>query len=150
MGEVYRSAKTQADLISGDISCIAGQYVRLGTYVVKAGEMISVGYGAQSAMNEAQGRYFARLEDSAGNILSGTLRLSVYSPLDRPIEIIGEMRTEQLNTDPVDRTKQIPFPEDQAWITRDKKLVLEFCCDTTVTLTKSKSTVLMDTTQAVV
>lgn len=152
MGEVYRSAKTQADFIPADVSVIAGQFVRLGSYTVKAGEVISVGYGAQSAQNEAQGRIFAKMMNTAGTPaeLRGTIRLSVYSPLDRPIEIICEFRTEQLNTDPVNRTLQIPFPEDQAWISRDKKLVLEFNSDTTDTLSHTNSAFRMDTTQGVV
>jgi hypothetical protein len=63
---------------------------------------------------------------------------------------LGEWRTETLRTVVSDRTKQIPFPEDDLFVSEDKKLVLEFKSDTSATLGKVNSTVLIDITKATV
>jgi hypothetical protein len=154
MAEVYRSAFTKDKLInSATVQLVAAEFVKLGEYKVEAGEMVSIGYGQQSGQQNAQGRIYVDLKDNGvapGLDLNGTVRLSVYSPQNRPIEILGEWRTETLRTDITDRTLQVPFPEDDLWISEDKKLVLEFASDGSEVLGKTNSTYIMDITQAVV
>jgi hypothetical protein len=152
--EIYRSAFTKNDLFKAStVSCNAGEYTRVGEYKVVAGELVSVGAGDQSGQESAQGRIFIDIKDngtSPGANVDGVVRLTVYSPQDRPIEILGEWRTETLRTVVTDRTKQIPFPEDDLFVSEDKKLVLEFKSDTSATLGKVNSTVLIDITKATV
>lgn len=148
--EKYRSAFTKSELISGDVVCAAGQFNRLGAYVVKAGEAISVGFGNQSGQQNAQGRIYIDLKDNAaapGANTNGLLRMVAYSPQDRPVEIIWEARTESLRTNSSDRTQQNPYQEHDLMVPEDKKLVLEFLPDAAVTVGKANSTVLMDITR---
>jgi hypothetical protein len=152
MGEVYRGAFTKTDLISAATkTTVAGEYVRLGVYTVQAGEIISIGYGMLSGQDNAVGRIYMDLKDGSATpaALNGTVRLSAFSAQDRPQEILFEARTEAINNNGTDRTKQMPFPEHDLWLTEDKKLVLEFCCDTAATLTKANCTILMDITRGV-
>jgi uncharacterized protein YneR len=148
----FRTAFTKAHLLDGDTAVTAGTFMKVGEYKVQAGEMVSMGFGQQSGQQNAQGRIFADLKNGATTPvdLNGTIRFSVYSAQDRPLEIISEYRTETLRTDVSDRTLQVPLPEDDLWISEDKKLVLEFQSDTSDTVTAANSTVIIDMTQAVV
>jgi hypothetical protein len=151
MAERYRSAFTKNDLItSASQVLVLGQYNKLGQYVVNAGETISIGYGALSGMDNALGRIYGVMKDGSSVEIKGKLRLSVYSPQDRPMKIIWEMRTEAINTAATDRTKQSPLPEGVELVTEDKKIVLEFLPDTAGTLTKANCDLIMDITQGVV
>lgn len=148
--EIYRSAFTQEDLVSGaTVSVIGGQFVRTGEYDTKAGEAVCVGWGGQSGQESAQGRIFMKLMDDQATpvLINGLIRMSIYSPQDRPIEILGEWRTETLYTNETDRTKQISFPEHAAGATEDKKIVLEFKADASATLVKANSKIVMDITR---
>jgi hypothetical protein len=149
--EVYRSSMTEDEMIGkATVSVLTGVPTKLGEYVVRAGEMVSVGYGKQSGLHDATGRFFAKLLNAASVELRGKLRLSVYSPQDRPMMILAEYDTDIVNDNETDRTKQTPFPENAAWISEDKKLVLEFIAKADGTVDKSKSKVLFDVTQAVI
>jgi hypothetical protein len=146
----FRSALTQSDLISSaTVSVVPGQFVQLGARTIQAGELLSCGYGDQSGQADAQGRIYALIKDNSGTpaTLNGTLRLTVYTPQNRPLMILGEWRTETLSTGAGDRTKQVPFPESVYQLSEDKKLALEFNCDTTATVAKANSTILFDTTE---
>lgn len=149
MPETYRSAFTKNELITGDIALVTGQYNRLGQYVVQAGEQISVGFGALSGMDNAIGRIFAVFNTAATAEIKGKVRLSIYSPQDRPMRIIGEWRTEALNTNATDRTKQTPLPEGIELVTEDKKIVLEFLPDAAATLAKAQTNLFFDITQGI-
>jgi hypothetical protein len=153
MAETYRSALTQADLISGaTVVCNAGQYNKLGEYKILAGEVLAVGFGPQSGMDNAQGRIYADLRDNAaapGVAVNGMLRLEVYSPKDRPMVTVFEFRTEVLRTSAADRTKQIPLPEGDFFLSEDKKYVLSFKPDATVTIGKANTFIILDTTEGV-
>lgn len=146
MGEIFRSALTENDLIdAASVQCLPGQFVKLGERKVEAGELITIGYGMQSGQQSAQGRIYANISTSTGGI-NGTLRLSVYSPQNRPLKILAEYRAETLRTDANDRTLQVPFPENMTWISEDNKLVVEFMADATGSVDKANTEILMDTT----
>lgn len=149
--EQFRDVFTQSDLIdSTTVTCAAGVWVKLGEYQVPAGEAVSVGFGPYSGQENAVGRLFVELKDEVPGVIHGKLRLSMYTPQDRPKKIIGEYRTNILSSNSTDRTKQLPYPEDGLMITEDQKLVLEFLPDTAETLTKANCTILMDVTKFVV
>lgn len=149
--ETFRDTMTKTDLIAtATTSVVAGQWIRLGAYVVPAGELVAVGYGSQASQEAAVGRLYVQLKNATVEIL-GKIRISAYTPQDRPLRIIFEGRVELLNQNLTDRTKQLPLPEDAAWLPMDRKLVFEFLPDTTdAALTRSTSTILLDVTKGVV
>lgn len=151
--EQYRSSMSEQELIgSATVSVLANQPVKLGEYKVQAGEMIMLGYETKSGLDDAVGRFYASIKDTTATPveLKGKLRLSVFSPQDRPIQILAEFDTDIVNDNPTDRTKQTPFPANGIFLSEDKKLVLEFISRTTATVSKANSVMLFDTTQAVV
>lgn len=147
MGEIFRSALTENEMIdAASVDVLAGQFVKLGERKVEAGELITIGFGMQSGQQSAQGRIYMDIQNSTPAALEGTLRLSVYSPQDRPLKIMGEWRTETLRTGAGDRTQQVPLPENLTWLSEDKKLVLEFEADASGTVSKTNTNILLDTT----
>ena len=153
-GEIFASTFTNAELIkAATVTITAGEIIRVGEYKVQAGEMISVGSGMLAGMDNATGRVYMQFKDSASALMSGSIRLVAYSAQNRPIEILREYRTEDLDTSATDKTKQIPNPEHYAWLREDQRLVLEFIGDTggigNGTLDKSKSKILLAMTKQV-
>jgi hypothetical protein len=147
MGEIFRSAFTEADLIgSATVSVVAGSIIKLGEYKVQAGELLTIGYGEQSGQDNAVGRFYLVLKNASSTVLNGKVRLSAYSPQNRPLVILGEWRTETLASGASDRSLMTPLPENNYWLSEDKKLVLEFISDTTDTVSKANSDILMDIT----
>lgn len=149
MAERFRSAFTASDLIgSATVSLVAGAITRLGEYKVQAGELVTVGFASQDGQNNAVGRLFMELKDTTATpvVLNGKVRMSVYSPQNRNLVILGEWRTETLSHGKTDRSLMTPLPENNIWVSEDKRIVLEFISDTTATLSKTNSTILMDTT----
>ena len=150
MAEIFRSAFTKADLIKADSTvCVAGNPTIVGEYVVPAGEMVKIGYGTLEGQESATGRIFVDLQLAAGTPADGLVRISAFSPQNRPKEIMREYRTEVIRQSETDRTKQVPFAEHDLFVSEDKKIVLEFIADSTVTVDKTKSKVLMDITKQV-
>jgi hypothetical protein len=150
--EVFRSAFTKNDLVAGTtVSVIAGQYIEVGSYTVPAGEMVSIGYGALSGQDTAEGRIFMELKDTTATpvILDGTIRLLALSPQDRPLEVLAEFRTETLRYNSTDRTKMPPLAEHAVTLREDQQLCLQFKSDTTATLSKANSNLIMDCTKYV-
>lgn len=147
--ERFRSAFTQNHLIAKDTTvCVAGNPTILGEYVVPAGELVAIGYGKESGQESAQGRIFIDLQES-GAAANGVIRISAYSPQNRPKEIMKEFRTETLRQNETDRTKQVPFAQHDLFVSEDKKIVLEFIADADVTVDKSKCKILFDITKQV-
>lgn len=147
MGNIFRSALTESDLISSaTVNTIAGQFVTLGKLKIEAGELLTIGYGQKSGQDNAVGRIYMDLQNSTPAAVNGTVRLSIYSPQNRPLTILGEWRSETLRFGANDRAMQVPLPENMNWLSEDKQLVLEFEADANGVVDKSKSNILMDTT----
>jgi hypothetical protein len=142
----FRSAFTKSDLMSGDIICTAGLYNKLGEFIMPAGLHVALGFGRESGQENAQGRIYMDLKTAASVVVSGTVRLSVFSPQNRSMRVLDEWRTEALAAS-TDRTKQIPLPFNGTWVSEDKKYVLEFMPDVTATVAKAQSTVTIDVTK---
>lgn len=151
--EIYRSSLSHDELISAATTvCNQGVPTKLGEYVVQAGQVIALGYGEQSGLDNAVGRIFMDIRDNAaspGAVAKGKVRLSIFTPQNRPDRILGEWDIDILNDNAADRTKQTPLPFNRIFLQEDKKLVLEFIAKNTVTIGKSNSTILFDTTEGV-
>lgn len=152
--ETYRSAFTKDKLMTGDVAVVAGQYVKIGEYIVQAGEMIQLGYGTNDSQEGASGRIYVDVKNNAvapGANLEGIVRFTVLTPQRRPLRILGEFRTETLRTDKTNRTLQVPFPSNgMPFVSEDKILVVEFVPDASGTVGKTNTTILFDITQAVI
>lgn len=151
--EEYRSAFTKDHLLSGDVAVVSGSYMKIGEFKVQAGEMYSLGYGQNESQEGSPGRIYMDLKDNStapGVNVNGILRFSVHTPQGRPIRTLAEFRTETLRTDVNNRTLQVPFPSAKfPYVSEDKKIVIEFLADADTTISKSNSTIVMDTTVAV-
>lgn len=153
MAEQFRTALTKASFGLADKAVTVGQFVILGERKIEAGELLAIGFGSESGQNNAQGRVFVDIKNNAaspGANIEGTIRLQVYSPQNRPLMILGEWRTETLRTGAGDRTKQVPLPEHHAWLSEDKKLVIEFQADSAGTVGLANTTILIDATEETV
>jgi hypothetical protein len=153
MGEQYRSAFTIPKFMSADVACTAGVFTKLGAYTIQAGELVSLGYGANESQEGSPGRVYFDIRDngtSPGVVKDGVIRISVWSPQDRPLKVLAEFRTETLRTDKVNRTLQVPFPSSGfPFVTKDKKIVIEYKADTTATISATNSFIIMDVTLGV-
>lgn len=148
--EEYRSAFTKDHLMSSDVSVVSGSYMKIGEFKVEAGEMYSLGYGQNESQEGSPGRIYVDLKSDANANVDGILRFSVHTPQGRPIRTLAEFRTETLRTDKNNRTLQVPFPSAKfPYVSEDKKIVVEFLADANATIGKANTTMVMDTTVAV-
>lgn len=151
MGNGYTHGKlNRADLMAGDVVCNAGQYNKVGSYIVKAGEVIFMGYGASANMDNAVGRIYAIAQTAVPAEIKGTWLLQIESAQDIPLEVLGTWRTEDFNTSAADKTKQLPWPLMEPGVSRDKKLVLYFKPDATATMAAAQTTISFDITRLLV
>lgn len=148
----YRSTFNQAQLISADTLCTAGTYTQLGEYQVLPGDLIALGYSDLDDQSGAVGRIYLKLvTTTSGNAeIPGTYRLSLMSEADRQLSIEFECRTEISDNNLTDRTKQLPFEVSPTWLSAYKRFQLSFCPDSTDTVQKSGSKLLIDITKEAV
>jgi hypothetical protein len=149
-GERFRSALTESAMVGATVVCTAGVPTVIASYQVSAGEELNIGFGGFSDQVGAVGRFYADLKTGASAYANGLVRVSVHSPQDRPLKILSENRTEVLRQGATDRRLQVPFPEMVGTLAEDRKLVVEFVADTTATLTKADTKILMDITKSIV
>lgn len=138
---------TKADLLVNGVVCTAGQFNKLGQYIVKAGEAIKIGFGPYDSFENATGRIYAILKNAANVEIPGEWSLNIESPLDTHLATLGTWRSEDWNTVANDKTKQIPFPEMPIGASKDKKFVLYFKPDATDTVSLANSVMNMDITR---
>jgi hypothetical protein len=149
--ELYNSTLTEVELFDGaTVVCTAGLFARLGTYVVTAGEMVSLGFGDGNGYHDAVGRFYALLDSAGPTVSTGTIRISALTAQGRPYEILWEGRSTLLDNNPTDRTKQYPFPQRDLWITQDKIIEFSYKIDVTATLTLADSDIRLDITRAAI
>jgi hypothetical protein len=147
----YRSTLNQAQLIgSATVVCTAGSFTQLGEYQVLPGDMIALGYSDLDDQSGAVGRIYVKLSTSAPAEIPGTYRLSLMSEADRQLSIEFECRTEITDSNPTDRTKQLPFEVSATWLTNYKRFQLSFSPDATATVALANSVILVDITKEAV
>lgn len=136
-----------ADLMSADTPVAANQYNRIGSYTVKAGEVIFMGFGSAGNMHDAVGRAYAKLQHDTPGEMTGTWLIQIESAQDIPLEVLGTWRSEDFNTSATDKTKQLPWPMMQPGVSKDKKIVFYFRPDAAETIDISGSTISIDITR---
>jgi len=150
--EKFSSMLTVSDLFDDDtLAVTAGKWARVGEYEVAKGEEVAIGFGQYDDQERAVGRLYAKLMDDTDPAVeeAGLLRLSVYSPADRPLKILWEGRTNVAGASTT-RSEQIALPENAVNVREDQKIVLEFKPDSSDTIVKADSTILIDVTKYVI
>jgi len=150
--EIYRSALTETDLFgTATVVCTAGQFTRVGEYKVTAGELLAMGYGEENGgYAVAIGRIYMLLQTAVPAESLGTVRLTAMTSFDRPSEILFECPNSVIDNNPTDRTKQLPLPVHDLFLSQDKRLELSFNPYVTATITLADSTINLDVTRAAV
>lgn len=132
---------------SSTTNASAGQFTKVGEFVVPAQERYRLGFG--SAKYEAnQGYLYVELVDDASNVIDGSIRIQQRDAQERNIRTAEELELSTLNASKSDRNQQVPFPEhtDMPKVGRDSKLVLAVNPDSDETIDWSASDVILPTT----
>lgn len=149
-----RTALTQLDvfMLAGsavtNVTLVQGQWVKLGENICPAGLYRSIGYGSNGSQADATGRIYVKLNSSTPTEQTGRFRISIFSPQDRSMMVLGEWHSSALDQNATDRTKQLPLPQIQAQIGKDYKFVFEFKADAAgLTVTAANSVIVIDCTE---
>lgn len=150
LGKGYPTVLTEDQCINEDtVACVADVPNFLGSYTVKAGEAVSLGIGEYSSFEAANGRIYASIMDDSAEAAEepGILRISIWSPQNKPLRILKEFHTSQLSTSATDLTKQLPLEEQEELIREDKKLVFEFIPENADTIVKADTVMFIPITK---
>jgi len=146
--DMYMTTLTQADLIDDDVTAVlAGVPIKLGEYLIPAGMELALGFARYDDLERASGRLYIELKDDTDTaaVENGKVRLSIWSPQDRPLRILYEGRTEIAGASTA-RNLMVPLPESVYNIREDQKLVLEFISDESDNIVKADCTIYVDCT----
>lgn len=129
-------------------SLVAGQYNELARFRVPSDTEYSFGFGKATAP-ENQGYVFFDAQTSTPSAVDGTLRLVVESSTGRNQEVVKDLATERLDASKVDRTQQVPLPEQvgSAIATEDAYLVLKMNPNADATVDKTESEMILPVTE---
>jgi hypothetical protein len=144
--EEYRSTLNQVQLVVTSTACLAGQMNLLGEYKVLPGELIAMGFGSDNTQSNAIGRAYIYIATSSAES-PGVVRLVAMSATDRQYEIVYESRTEIVDQNATDRTKQLPFELFNLFLSENKRWALYFQPDSNATITQANSVVRIDVTR---
>lgn len=148
---MYKSNFTENHLMNASTACSAGVPTKIGEYKVEAGEIVGLGY-KDGGQDSALGRIYVSLKDSSSADINGIFRLQISSAQDIPLAVLYEARTEELRSGENDITKRLPFNESElnARVTEDKKIQAFFIADTTKTVDRSKSKMVLSISRTLV
>lgn len=155
---LYRSTLNTADVInSATVALVKNQYVTIGEYVVKADELVGMGFGEYLAQDQADGRIYADFKDNSGTpaAIEGKFRIIMLSSQNIPVgarPVVIDVDCAALRAGSGSRPGQIPFEFKQVLLSKDKKFAFQILNtkSTAQTLSSANSTVLMDITRALV
>lgn len=154
---VYPATFTQQEVIGGaTVSLTPNEFVKIGEYVVKADELVGMGKGGYDSQQSAIGRLYALFKDNANaDITQGKFRIELMSSQDMPLggkPIYIDVDLAALKAGATTIADRFVFPFDGTLLSQDKKFVFKIKNTTAgaITLDKSKSTVLMDITRALI
>lgn len=155
---LYPGTFTENEVINegATVSLVAGNYTKIGQYVVLADEMVGMGKGAFSSQNESIGRLYAAFIDENGNpVINGKFRIMTMSSQDIPIgsrPVLIDVDLAALTTGQTNPEQRYVFPFDGTLLSKDKKFVffVKNTAPSAITLAKENSKVLMDITRALI
>ena len=155
---LYRDTLNTADVIgSATVALVPGQYVTIGELVVKADELVGMGFGSYKAQDQADGRIYADFKDSSSTpvAIQGKFRIIMLSSQNIPVgasPVILDVDCSALRNGSGSRPGQIPFNFNDILLSKDKKFAFQILntAANAQTVSKANSTVLMDITRALI
>ena len=119
--------------LTADVTCTAGQWVKIGELIVNAQQYARWGANDMIA-GMPQGRTaYIRLDSTDGQ-MNGVIRLVVTDANEKTAELVIEERTEKFGASVNDRTIAVLLPESLITAQQDSKLQILFKVGTTGTL----------------
>lgn len=155
---LYRDTLNTGDVIGAStVALVLNQYVTIGELVVKADELVGMGYGSYKAQDQADGRIYADFEDTTGTPvpIEGKFRIIMLSSQNIPVgasPVILDVDCAALRNGSGSRPGQIPFNFNDILLSKDKKFAFQIMntAGSAQTLSKANSSVLMDITRALI
>jgi hypothetical protein len=111
----------------------SGQYNRLGTFTVPAGQVCRFGANEAYAGTATGATAYLKVCDATNAAITGTVRFVVSNSTGTRTSVVLEQRTEKLSASQTDRTLAQLIPEMGVAAQRDDLLYIEFKPDTTST-----------------
>lgn len=156
--KVYPATFTQEEVITkgATVSLTPNEFVPIGQYVVKADELVGMGKGGYDSQQSAIGRLYVSLKNEVSALITaGKFRIELMSSQDMPLgekPIFIDVDLAALSAGATTVADRFVFPFDGTLLSQDKKFVFKVKNTTSsaITLDKSKSTVLMDITRALI
>lgn len=153
---LYRDTLNTEDVIgAATVALVPGQYVTVGELVVKADELVGMGYGSFKAQDQADGRIFADFKDGSSNDIEGKFRIIMLSSQNIPVgasPVVLDVDCAALRAGNGSRPGQIPFNFNDILLSKDKKFSFQIMntAASAQTVSKANSSVLMDITRALI
>lgn len=140
------------------IACAAGVYTPIGEYVVKADERVGIGRGSYDSQSTAVGHLFAEFFNNASpavQFTAGTLRILLESSQGMPIgsrPVYLDVDLAQIATGKTTPSERYALPFEDLVLSEDRvfKFLIKNNTGSSVTLVKSASTVIIDTTRVLI
>ena len=156
--KLFRDTLNTKDVIgSSTVALVPGQYVTVGELVVKADELVGMGYGSYKAQDQADGRIYADFKDNSGTpvAITGKFRIIMLSSQNIPVgasPVVLDVDVAALRNGSGSRPAQIPFNFNDILLSKDKKFAFQIMesGSSSQTLSQANSTVLMDITRALI
>ena len=109
----------------------AGQFSKIGSYTVPAQQAYTWGYGVPvSGGQQNQGFIYFLPKDNSSAPLTGSVRFAVADANELNIQIVAELRTDNLAGSQTLSTQQIPFPKQGREAKFNDKLIIYLKVDT--------------------
>lgn len=141
-----KTLKTSA-FFSGTVDLAAGEFGKLGEFVVPAQEAYRWGKGA-AKFEANQGYLYINLKDDADAAVAATVRLQQRDAQERNIITVYEEEAEVLAGSKTDRTQQqaLPLQDSYPKVGHNSKLVIAVRPDAAVTVSAANTEILAPVT----
>ena len=142
-GNGFEQILTYTDFVTttdSDITMSTTEFKRIGTFTVGAQRLYHWGSGLTNTEN--QGRIFMQNAETDGSTFHGTVRFIQTNAQETVSFVVIERSTRALNGSQVDKTQQIPLPEQTQFplIGEDSKLAVDMRGENTHVRDTSDST----------
>ncbi len=156
--QLYPATFTANEVITegATVTLVPGVYSKIGEYVVKADEIVGMGRGGYSALNDAIGRLFAVFKDNSNEkIKDAKFRIMLESSQDMPIgsrPVYIDVDLSAIDNGAETPSERFVFPFDGTLLSKDKKFVFLIKNNSSgaITLSKANSVVALDVTRGLV
>lgn len=136
---------TLADFNVADKALVQDEYVVVGKLTVPVTERMQLGYGDNALMNEAPGRIYMNLIDTAAAAIKGKVKFQIRDAQDNvKTEKVSEHTLSGISLGATDQTKRTVYPRTDYIADRQRVVtMLVKCTDSGKTLDVSASDALI-------